>query len=197
MTDNPYETPQGELIDPAESSEAAGFYVVSKKKLILLSAFTVGFYQVYWYYRNWKLQKLATGEKIWPVPRAIFSIFFVHSLFRAVNDKKEGGAVPREGWNHGRTATTIVILVIVSRLLDRLASQSIGSPVTDLLALLILVPTIACFASAQTRINEACGDPEGESNNKLTVANYVWIVIGLLFWALVAIGIFVTPMEEY
>ena len=158
--------------------------------MILLSALTLGLYQFYWSYRNWKVRKQATGENIWPLPRAIFSIFFVHSLFRAASDQRNRRYDQLPTWNHSLLATVIVILLILARVLDRLSTKSIGSPATDLLSLLILIPIIASFASAQDRINEACGDPLGQSNNRLTGANYVWMVIGLLIWALVGIGIF-------
>jgi hypothetical protein len=195
MSDNPYETPQGELIHPADPSPASALYVVSKKKMIVLFIMTLGIYQVFWYYQNWRLYKLATGEKIWPLPRAIFSIFFVHSLFRAANNQRdrEHGDLP--AWNHSQQATIIVLLLIISQVMDRMSSKSIGSPITDVLSLLVLFPLVACYASAQVRINEACGEPLGSSNNRFTVGNYIWMVLGALMWALVGIGLFL-PAEQ-
>ena len=40
----------------------ADFYVVSLRKFYLLYIATLGGYVVYWFYRNWKLQKVATGD---------------------------------------------------------------------------------------------------------------------------------------
>jgi hypothetical protein len=195
MSDNPYQTPQGELIYPADTPPASAFYLVSKKKMIVLFIVTLGIYQVFWYYQNWRFYKLATGEKIWPLPRAIFSIFFVHSLFRAVNHLRDRTAAGLMAWNHSQQATIIVLLLIISQVMDRLSSKSIGSPVTDVLSLLILFPLVACHASAQDKINEACGDPLGASNNRFTVGNYIWIVLGVLMWALIGIGLFVPPEQ--
>lgn len=195
MSDNPYQTPQGELIHPVDASETAEFYVVSKKKMILLLVLTLGIYQVYWFYQNWRHYQKASGEKIWPLPRAIFAIFFVHALFRAANDQRDRGPVRLSAWNHGQQATIIVLLLIISQVLDRLSSKSIGSPITDCLSLLLLCPLVACFASAQEKINEACGDPQGESNSKLTVGNYIWMALGVLMWALIGVGLFMTPEQ--
>lgn len=192
MSDNPYQTPQGELIHQIDPAETAGFYVVSKKKMVVLFVITLGSYQIYWFYRNWRLQKQATGEKIWPLARAIFSIFFVHALFRAADNQRDRGPVRLPVWNHGQLATIIVLLLIISHVMDRLSYKSIGSPVTDLVGLLILCPIAACFASAQGRINEACGDPLGESNSKFTGANWLWLLIGGILWALVGMGLFGT-----
>lgn len=196
MSENPYQTPQGELIYQVDPSETFEFYVVSKKKMILLFIMTLGIYQVYWFYMNWRLQKRATGEKVWPIPRAIFSVFFVHALFHAANHQRDRAPLPLPAWNHGRLATVLVLLLVVSQVMDRLVSKSIGYPVTDYVSLLLLCPVVACFALAQVRLNEACGDPLGESNSKFTAANYIWMVLGGLIWALVGVGLFVNP-EQY
>jgi len=196
MSDNPYQTPQGELITPVDPSETAGFYVVSKKKMVTLFIVTLGIYQVYWLYRNWRLYKQSTGDNIWPIPRAIFAVFFIHALFNAINNQRERSSLSLSPWNHKQHATNIVFLLIISYVLDRLSGKGIGSPITDYLGLLILFPVVACFTAAQEKVNEACGDPMGESNSRFTGANYVWIVLGVLFWALVGVGIFLPADVE-
>lgn len=190
MTDNPYQTPQGELIPQTSPSETAGLYIISKKKLLILFTATLGFYLTYWFYRNWRLHKQATGENIWPVPRALFSVFFVHSLFRTANHKRDSGPTGLQKWKHGQHATITVLLLLSGNIADRLSSRSIGTPITSYLSLLLLIPIATCIAAAQDKINEACGDPRGESNSRFTGANYVWIFIGVLIWILVGIGIF-------
>ena len=164
--------------------------MVSKKKMILLFIATLGIYQIYWFYRNWQLYKQATGEKIWPLPRAIFAVFFVHALFREANHLRDRGPVQLPAWNHGQQATLLVLLLIVSNVIDRLSGKSIGSPITDYLSLLFLFPVIACLASAQEKINEACGDALGESNSKFKASNYFWMALGVLMWALIGFGLF-------
>ncbi|HEX7261717.1 MAG TPA: hypothetical protein VF258_07870, partial [Luteolibacter sp.] len=149
-----------------------------------------GIYQIYWFYQNWRLHKQMTGEKIWPLPRAIFSVFFVHALFREANNQRDRASVQLPAWNHSQQATVLVLLLIISNVIDRLSSQSVGSPITDYLSLLLLFPVVACLASAQQKINEACGDPLGESNSKFTAANFFWMVLGGLLWALVGFGLF-------
>jgi len=39
----------------------------------------------------------------------------------------------------------------------------------------------------------AVGDPDGESNARFTVANWCWIVFGVLLWSLVLIGLALPP----
>jgi len=164
------------------------FYVVSVKKLTILNLSTLGTYQLYWNYKNWSIYRSASKEDIWPIPRAIFSMFFIHSLLRLVyekiiNTEKSIKVDPRS------YATPLVVLILISNSLDRLANKSIGSPYTDIASLAILIPLTLQFRQAQIAINIACDDSNGASNREFTTANYVWIVIGLILWGLAIWGI--------
>ena len=50
--------------------------------------------------------------------------------------------------------------------------------------------------AAQKAANSAAGDPQGESNNTLTAANIVWMVVGVLLWLLVLLGLYVAMVGE-
>jgi hypothetical protein len=169
------------------------FYVVSKRKLAILFVATFGLYTIYWFYKNWDRYKdnkpyaSEVGSTIWPVPRALFSVFFVHSLFRKV--KEYGTDKPAVAqWRNTLDATLLVISMIVWNLLDRAADKSMGSPYTDFLALAILMPLVLQFCKAQDMINSSCNDPNGDTNRRFSKANYAWVIGGALFWIVVVIG---------
>jgi len=176
---------------------APTFYVVSRKKLAILYLATFGLYGVYWFYKNWSNYKNCSSDKfnvdrsIWPVARGIFSIFFIHSLFREVKTYGRNKAA-LAAWNNESLATQLVLFTILGNLLDRLSARSIGSPYTDIASLLIMAPLLGLLLGAQQMINVGCGDPDGESNSRLTTANYVWIAIGLVFWGFAIFG-FMSP----
>ncbi|NGZ83196.1 hypothetical protein [Duganella aceris] len=92
-------------------------------------------------------------------------------------------------WKSAPTAGIMTALIVISDTLDRCASRSIGSPVTDILSLLIMLPLLAYFLSVQDQINLVCGDPEGEGNARFTAANYGWIALGAVFWLFALIGL--------
>lgn len=173
------------------------FYVVSRKKLAILYLATFGLYGVYWFYKNWNNYKNCRSDKfnvdrsIWPVARGIFSIFFTHALFREIKDYGRDKAALAE-WNNGSLATQLVLFMIVSSGLDRLSYRSIGSPYTDIASILIMAPLLGLLLSAQHMINVSCHDPGGESNSRLTNANYLWIALGLIYWFFVILG-FILP----
>lgn len=186
MEENVYAPPSATLV--REEAVAADFYVVSKRKFYTLFIMTLGLYQVYWYYRNWKLYRRATGEKVLPVMRAIFAVFFVHGLFRRVQAGLRGTGKSFE-WNPTALAWWVVGLMLVSEVVDRLSGWEIGAPYTDALGL-ALIPTLACaLVKGQAAINACCGDPTGTSNDCFTLANCAWIVLGGLLYALIAAGL--------
>lgn len=57
------------------------FFAVSILKFSILSMCTLGFYGIYWFYRNWKLIEPRAPYNISPVWRSIFGIFFCYSCF--------------------------------------------------------------------------------------------------------------------
>ena len=46
-----------------------------------------------------------------------------------------------------------------------------------------------CLFRTQRAANIACGDPDAVENRHLTAANYLWLTLGMLFWALILLGL--------
>lgn len=176
------------------STDEPDFYVVAPRKFYLLSVFTFNLYFIYWFYRSWHLVKQRSGKSMLPVMRGIFFIFFTHSLFKDV-DLKIKSLGKDFAWNPATTATIVVILSIMTNIVDRLSAQNIGSPLTDFVGI-ALVPIIPVFLlKAQEAINIACEDPNGASNDQLTLGNWTWMVLGGLIWALFLFGFYLLIAE--
>jgi hypothetical protein len=192
QSSNPYRAPEAALVDAPALPVGAEqvLYVVAPRKFLLLMIGTLGIYAVYWFYRNWKLLN-ERHQSYWPVMRAIFAIFFTHSLLREVDGILER-KTPRYVWSPGMLATVYVVSVLAGRILSRLNNVGIGGTVAGLLALATLVPMVWSLYQAQKAINVSQDDPEGSTNAALTAANWVWLVIGFALWALVALGTIAT-----
>lgn len=191
MEENFYRAPASSLdkVDHVESTAVTDkFYVVAPAKFMTLFMATLGYYGIYWFYRNWKQFKQQTGEDMWPVPRAIFSIFFTHQLARHVDYTLEGQG-RKFNWNAGVCATWLVVLQVTCNVADRMAYKETGRPYSDILALLILPALALAHLTMQRAINAACGDTDGATNSKLTGANWAWIVAGGIIWALTLLGL--------
>lgn len=185
----PYAAPRS-APRPMESSAVAtemSFYVVSPAKFMVLYYVTVGIYPLYWYYRNWNQWRITSGERVLPAIRAVFPIFFVAGLLDRVHGRMKAQGI-RSEWNPRMHATGIVILMVLTTVLQQLASHGVGHPWLHLVWLATLVPMADVLCNAQRQINIACGDPDGTSNAIFTLANIAWAVIGLAFWLFTVYG---------
>lgn len=186
METNPYAAPAAHLEETVELQPT--FYVVSIPKFTILYVATLGFYELYWFYANWKRYRDHTGEDLWPVPRAIFSIFFAHLLFSRIQEKLSQREI-NFGWVPGHVAALYVIFAVLSNVLDRVAAKEIWSPEADVLSLLFIVPVFYALLTAQKAVNLAEGREAVATNDRLTWVNAVWIALGLLMWALTILGL--------
>lgn len=57
------------------------FFVVSPLKLVIMSVCTFGLYDIYWIYRQWQAVDATRTEKISPLWRTVFSIYYIFQLF--------------------------------------------------------------------------------------------------------------------
>lgn len=186
MDDNVYKPPESALNAELEPSE---FYIVSNKKLLLLFFVTFGFYYLYWFYKHWALYKVKNNESILPILRAIFSIFFTHSLFKLFAMRARENE-PNYQWSATFTATVYVIFTVLANIGDRLSDSS-AMPAYFALVPAVLLPIRGwAIYKAQQVANFACNDPDGAQNTTLSVANILWCIAGTLLWLLLTIGMY-------
>ena len=61
------------------------FFAVSLWKVALMSVCTVGLYQVYWFYSNWRLVKLRERRRLSAPWRSVLGILFAYPLFQRIS----------------------------------------------------------------------------------------------------------------
>ncbi len=187
MTDSIYAPPEADI--EVNDNVDGSYYVVGPRKFLALSILTLGLYLIYWFYRHWQSIKVRDSSDIWPIPRGLFYIFFSHSLFSDINETLKAKGIEFR-WSPGITATLVVVTSVLSNVFGRLSSENIGSPFTDVLSL-VMVPLLAYLAlPAQKAANAASGDPDGSGNSGFTGANWVWLILGGLIWALSLFGLY-------
>lgn len=194
MDNSVYQPPKANLIVDGESQVQQLFYVVSKQKFMLLFFMTFGMYSVYWFWAHWHQWKQQTHDDIWPVPHAIFNIFFTHNLFSKITEQINqqqataniGQPDPIDIQNQ---ATIYVIASLVMNFSDRVLERTLGDWATLLTFLLLPVMAFALW-QGQQQANIACGDIEGTANSNLTIWNYIWLVLGLLGWGVLVYSVY-------
>ena len=186
-----YQPPKAPLmVEKPQDLDTAAFYVVGKKKFLILLIGTLGLYGIYWFYKHWAIQKSVTREDIWPVARSIFNIFFTHSLANRIAGTIQDKSIPYI-WSAGKNATAYVIGSILGNIADRISTTAgHDSYMFDLLSLLTMIISFTALYNIQKAANVACNDSEGLSNSQLTGTNIAWLVAGGLLWALILFGLY-------
>ncbi|MFC3653044.1 hypothetical protein ACFONN_15905 [Dyella humi] len=178
MQDNPYSPPNAELVLSADnkSNSEAPFFAVSPLKLAVMSIFTLGLYELYWFYKNWQCIKVREKENISPFWRAVFAYFFCYSLFSEMREwQKENGKGEMPA---GLLAFGWIIVTFMYRLPAPFWLTSMGS--------------VAFLLPVQKVINDInlIEAPDHDPNAKIRGANWIAIVVGGLILALAFIGLF-------
>lgn len=153
------------------------FFAVSKTKLVVMSIFTLGLYQIYWFYKNWQGVKQQDGSDIIPAVRAFFSVIFCYALFEKVRKRAAVSGIGRKPFQPGVQAAGWIFLSVVPNYLPSFLF------IFGLFAVLFLLPV-------QHIINQvhAIESPGSAINDKFFGVNIAGIIVGGLFLLLVIIG---------
>lgn len=153
-----------------------------------MSLLTFTFYQYYWFYRNYRLISARTGEKMLPVARALFAIFFCHDLFRRVRDHDRDQ--PSGRLQAGPLATAWVVIVIAANLFDRLTARMGDTPGLMLTSLGLTFAAPFFLLPVQQAVNEINQReaPQHDRNARLTAWNWLAMILGGALLALALVG---------
>jgi len=167
-----------------EKSQAAvrqQFFVVSLKKTAVVSFFTFGLYWLYCFYRSWVFQRKYAGARVLPLLRTLFAAFFTYALLRRVD-----GKLRRSGYKYRWSPLLLTVGLIVTAVLPFYVSRGVFTEsVQAAMALQVLLAIMNTWyvVTMQRAINVSEGDPVGEVNASLTVANWLWMAFGIMVWS--------------
>jgi hypothetical protein len=103
---------QSQSADPP--SPGTAYHHVSPVKFAILSVVTLGIYELFWFYRNWKYVRQRDQSSIMPFWRALFSPIWCYALARDIGTEADRLTPTRAGIVAGAYAA----LVLASRLPD-------------------------------------------------------------------------------
>jgi hypothetical protein len=175
--------PKSQGDQPAEISGPMFLYIPIGR-LVFMGIISLGIYDAYWIYKNWKFIKERDGMDIQPFWRGVFGIFFCHKLLRAIRDDQQANAIAPGTFSAGGLATGWVILVVVGNISGRIPDPIIALPFFFLVSLSFLF-----FIPVQNyinKVNESLNQPV--KFNPWSTGHIVCLVLGVLFWPLVIIG---------
>jgi hypothetical protein len=141
------------------------FFAVTLWKLAVMSFFTLGLYDLYWFYRNWQRIRVREQKNISPAIRVFFAPVFCYFCFRRI--RQYGLALGL------RPAPPILVLALLW-VAAKLSAEIPDSVILFALFGFVFLLPVQAYAN---RINSAeC--PLHDRNARFSVANLVWILIG-------------------
>lgn len=95
------------MSEPEPVSEAPAYHHVSMARFIVYSICSLGIYELFWAYKNWKFIKDRDGSRIMPFWRAVFLPLWCYSLTKDIADTR-GGA------RHGIISLVAAVYFVIS-----------------------------------------------------------------------------------
>ena len=158
--------------------------IISTQKFILLSIISFGLYEVYWIYKAWKFFKQKENSDISPIPRAIFSLFFLNSLFAKILSLAKS-----KGYKEQYSADGLAFGFIACNFLSYLPDPFW---LLSFLSVIFLIKPFMVLNYAKENSNDfVTTDQYSLSNGQIIV-----IVLGAAFWLLVLLGLFMGEASQ-
>jgi len=189
---DPFAPPQSSIaVLPEAAVGELPWFPVGTKKLVLLTFASFGLYAVYWFERQYRFQAQHNGEKIYPLARGLFSLFFARDLFRRVS---MASAIPTS-WSADGQSSLYIASLILGRIIDRgTANLEAGTlnGMTTILSIVLLYGMAHPIAHVQGTINTLLAEahPGTDPNERLTGWNYLLLACGVPALLLAVFGSF-------
>lgn len=151
--------------------------IINLNKFIVLSIISFGLYPIWWIYKAWRFYQQKENLDIMPAARAIFSIFFLTSLFNKIlSFAKE------KGYEEHFYSVGLFIGFIVGNFLAKLPDPFW---LISILSFVFLIPPFKALNYAKQNSNEfVVTEQTSYSGRQIGL-----IVVGIIFWGLVLLGL--------
>lgn len=164
----------------AHNMHTSAYFVVSPRKLALMSFFSLGLYWWFCFHRHWIHQRCATGDRMWPLARAFFLIFYLYPLIRRLDRDLVRAGLGR------RWSPTALFLLYLAGMICQICSGLVVDVINPLWFLPLAIGANALLIWVEVKLQQAAnllaGDPQGAQNSRISWGNWIWVTPGLLLW---------------
>ena len=152
--------------------------IINLNKFIILCITSFGLYPIWWIFKAWRFYQQKENLNIMPALRAIFSIFFLISLFNKIlSFAKE------KGYGENFSSIGLFISFFVVKILLELLPDPFW--LISILSFVFLIPPFKALNYAKQNSNEfVVTEQTSFSGRQIGL-----IVIGIVFWGLVLLGL--------
>ncbi len=164
--------------DPA-NHHLADLTIISLKRFIFLSVISLGLYELWWIFKAWRFFAIKDHLNIMPAARAIFSIFFLYSLFKKIREYAKAQGDVQEfsaGWMY------------IGYILFALVFANLPDPywLISSVSFMFLIPAFVALNHAKKQDDQL----NTVIQEKFNIAQIFVIIIGSIFWILLLMGFF-------
>ena len=146
---------------------------------------TLGLYQVYWIYRNWRFFKERDGLSIQPFWRGVFGVFFFNSLLNNIKNDAAASRILPASFSPGGLAAGWIILVILGNLLGRAPAGG-----ANIFGIILSVSAVFCVLPVQQYVNSLNESlPVRPAFYGWSTGHIVCLIVGIILWLLVLVGL--------
>lgn len=173
---------QNEILDSTNldrSNDIEEQQIISLNKFIFLSIISFGTYEIWWIYKAWRFYQQKENLDIMPAGRAIFSIFFLHSLFSKILDFAK-----EKEYKDSFSATSLFVGFIVASLLAQLPEPFW---LISLVSFIFLIPPFKALNFAKQNSTDFIVSEQISFSGR----QILLIAIGILFWGLILLGLYI------
>jgi len=177
---DPYTAPAAHVEDTSPGQSEPVFFPVGLLKLALMSVVCLGLYQLYWFYRNWRLADRPNSTMFGGIIQALFYPVLAYFLFRRIEAerRKHGAGRPLVP---GLLAAALFVLTVLWRLPDPYW----------LIAIFAFAPIVPVQVAVNA-LNEKLA-PDADENRRLSPWNVLALLAGGLVLAMMIVGLTLGP----
>lgn len=180
--------------DNVQPQKPSAFFIVSPVKLVVLTMASLGLYTLYWNWRHWQTIRETQGLGIFPIMRALFSIFFIGMLFSRFSKGAAKVGDRFASWQPFVWAFAYIFISIGSSLISEYHNQHPQPPFLILFGLIFLQLIVTTVSlKAQVVANYASGDETGESNIHYNSFEKILLFVSIGLWLMFLSAIFISP----
>ncbi len=165
-------------VTPAASDSKPMYFPVSLTKFVVMHFCTLGLYQAYWFYENWRLIQEREQSEASPFWRTAFAFIYCYPLFEKIRSSAASLKID-QSISVQALASGWILFSLLWMLPDPYG-------LVAFLSILFLLPV----QQVANRINESLVSRH-DRNEQFTAWNKVAVVIGGVLFILTVIGTFV------
>ncbi|MCU4369038.1 hypothetical protein [Acinetobacter courvalinii] len=157
----------------------ADLTIISLKRFIFLSIISLGLYELWWIFKAWRFFAIKDHLNIMPAARAIFSIFFLYSLFKKIREYAKA---------QGDVQEFSASWMYIGYILFALVFANLPDPywLISSVSFMFLISAFVALNHAKKQDDQL----NAVIQEKFNIAKIFVIIIGSIFWILLLMGFF-------